>query len=433
MIRKILVGFLILASINVSAQRTNSSPYSFFGIGEGFKSMTVEQVSMGGIGAAYSSQHSFNFTNPAANASLRYATYAFGLLNNDLTIDDGTEKQSSTSTSLSYFAFGTPLGKRAGFTVGMQPVSSVGYSLSNQIEDVNGDATEVTLFSGTGGVNRIYGSFGISINKNLSLGIEGDFAFGNIENSISNQRADVFLATKYTKKSNIRGGSVKVGAQYKKELKKDLVVELGAVLKLSSTYSANGTEDMYSLSYSFSGAEIPRDTLLSGTISGEFKIPLKTIIGAGLGKPNQWYAGVEYEFQEAISASGYLNDIGAAFAYDSSNRISLGGFYLPKASSISSYWDRVTYRAGLRFEKTGLLVNGTSIVGNFTAIDDFGMSFGLGLPMGNRLSNVNLGFEFGKKGATANKLIQENYFNFRLSLSLNAVLGNAWFRKRQID
>ena len=42
------------------------------------------------------------------------------------------------------------------------------------------------------------------------------------------------------------------------------------------------------------------------------------------------------------------------------------------------------------------------------------MSFGLGLPLGRRLSNVNLGFEFGKKGTTSNNLIQENYFNLRV-------------------
>jgi hypothetical protein len=51
------------------------------------------------------------------------------------------------------------------------------------------------------------------------------------------------------------------------------------------------------------------------------------------------------------------------------------------------------------------------------------------LPLGNRLSNVNVGFEYGKKGTTSNGLLEENYFNFRLSLSLNDI----WFRKRKID
>ena len=56
------------------------------------------------------------------------------------------------------------------------------------------------------------------------------------------------------------------------------------------------------------------------------------------------------------------------------------------------------------------------------------MSFGVSLPIGLRLSNVNLGFELGKRGTTDNNLIKENYYNFRLSLSLN----DKWFRKQKI-
>ncbi len=62
---------------------------------------TVEQSSMGGIGVAFSHYKYLNFTNPAAYADLRYTTYVFGLLNNDLTLKDADTKQNSTSTSLS--------------------------------------------------------------------------------------------------------------------------------------------------------------------------------------------------------------------------------------------------------------------------------------------------------------------------------------------
>ena len=90
----------------------------------------------------------------------------------------------------------------------------------------------------------------------------------------------------------------------------------------------------------------------------------------------------------------------------------------------------MTYRAGLRFEKTGLLLDGTGLGADFTPIDDFGISFGLGLPLGNRYSSLNMGFEYGQKGTTSNNLLQENYFNFRLSLSLTDI---NWFIKRKID
>ena len=133
-----------------------------------------------------------------------------------------------------------------------------------------------------------------------------------------------------------------------------------------------------------------------------------------------------------ITTRCFVNNTNSSFQYEDSNRFSLGGFYLPKINSISSYWKRVTYRAGLRFEKVGLAIDGSGSGTNFTSINDFGMSFGLGLPL-KQLSNVNLGFEYGKRGTTSNNLIQENYFNFRLSLSLTASGAQSWFVKRKID
>ena len=430
MIRKILVVFLLITSAALLAQRTNSSPYSFFGIGDQFSPRTVEQSSMGGIGVAFNNYKYLNFTNPAAYADLRYTTYAFGVLNNDLTIKNGDIEQSSTSTSLSYFALAFPIGEKAGFSFGLQPISSVGYSLSNTAEDLS----EITLFSGEGGINRIYASFGIKVSKRLSVGVETDFSFGNVDNSIIKQKADNNLATKHKETTVVRGGAVTFGAQYQKELKNKLILNAGAAFKFGNKLNVTGNEYLYSLTVSSSGGEIPRDTIQNvnnpnGDITGSYKLPLKTTLGAGLGKLDKWYVGLEYENQDAIETSGFLNTTNSAYKYGKSNRFSLGGFYLPKINSISSYWQRVTYRAGVRFEKSGLLVDGFGNSTNFSSVDDFGISFGLGLPL-KRLSSVNMGFEFGKRGTTNNNLIQENYFNFRLSLSLT---DTNWFQKRKID
>ena len=83
----------------------------------------------------------------------------------------------------------------------------------------------------------------------------------------------------------------------------------------------------------------------------------------------------------------------------------------------------------MRYEKTGLSVDGSGSNSNFTPIDDFGISFGLGLPL-KRLSTINMGFEFGKRGTLQNNLIQENYFNLRVGLSLTDM---NWFIQRKID
>ena len=431
MIRKILIVFLLITSTSFLAQRTSSSPYSFFGIGEQYTPRTVENATMGGIGVAFNHYKYLNFTNPAANAFLRQTTYAFGVLNNDLTVKSGNTEQSSTSTSLNYIALGFPIGNKAGFSFGLQPLSSVGYSLLNNEFDSNNEVSGITLYSGEGGLNRVYGSFGIKVSKEFAVGIELDYNFGTIENSITNQIVNVTLATKYKKESIIRGGTATIGTQYQKFLKDNMYLNAGATLKLGNDLRTTGNEYLYSLTIS-RGTDIPRETISSSTISGKYKLPLKSILGVGIGKYDKWHVGVEYQNQDALQSEGFANNTSSTYRYEQSNRFSLGGFYIPKINSISSYFERITYRAGLRYEKLGLAIDVASAGANFTSIEDFGMSFGLGLPL-KQASSVNLGFEFGKRGTTSNSLIQENYFNFRLSLSLTAAGAQSWFRKRKID
>jgi hypothetical protein len=122
-----------------------------------------------------------------------------------------------------------------------------------------------------------------------------------------------------------------------------------------------------------------------------------------------------------LEFSGGIYDDIEFYRYDKFSNISIGGFFTPNMNSISSYFNRVTYRAGFNYQKTGLVVNETDI-------NEYGISFGVSLPIGLKLSNVNLGFELGKRGTTDNNLVEEQFFNFRLSLSLN----DKWFRKQKI-
>ena len=108
--------------------------------------------------------------------------------------------------------------------------------------------------------------------------------------------------------------------------------------------------------------------------------------------------------------------------FENSVRYAIGGFYVPKYNSFSSYFSRMTYRAGFRYENTGLVLNNRSI-------NDYAVTAGLGLPLGGFFSSVNAGFEYGKRGTTSYGLLQENYAAFSISLSFN----DRWFVKRRFD
>ena len=108
--------------------------------------------------------------------------------------------------------------------------------------------------------------------------------------------------------------------------------------------------------------------------------------------------------------------------YEDASTIAVGGFYIPKFDSFNRYWKRIVYRTGIRFEDTGLRINNEDI-------KEFGISFGVGLPVGRIFSNANVGFEIGTRGVNTANLVKENFVKFQMSLSLN----DRWFEKRKFN
>jgi hypothetical protein len=426
MIKNLSILILLVISVNIFAQKTNSSPYSVLGIGDGISSKTVEESSMGGVGIANNNPNDMNFSNPASFASLFLTTYTMAGENRGFKIKEENEQVKASNAYLSYIAIGIPLGEKGGFAFGLKPNTTVGYTLANNTSDSEGDVVESSIYEGDGGTNKVFFGLGYEVFKNVSIGLEGSYVFGNINNKITNIKKDITLGTEYNIDNKINGAGLKAGIIYENKLKENLFLNLGTTLEFENELESEGNEYFYSVSLTDG---IPRDTLLNSASRGTYKTPLKTSLGVSISDPNKWAASIDYSFQNPIELGGSLINKNPRLNYSKASVLAIGGFYLPKYNSISSYWDRVVYRAGMRIEKTGLMVDGTGDGANFTSIDDFGISFGVGLPLGNQVSRLNLGFEFGKRGTTDNGLVEEEYFNFRLGLTLS----NKWFRKREIN
>jgi len=160
----------------------------------------------------------------------------------------------------------------------------------------------------------------------------------------------------------------------------------------------------------------------SGLRNTDLKIPTTTTLGLGFGETRKWFVGAEYSFQPL---SDFSNEFLAVsnFRFDDASSFAIGGFYIPNYSTFKGYFKRVTYRLGARVSKSGMIVNDTEI-------NDFGITFGVGLPLGRGFSNINLGFEIGNRGTIDANLIKENYFNVNLGISLN---DSFWFQKRKLN
>jgi len=153
----------------------------------------------------------------------------------------------------------------------------------------------------------------------------------------------------------------------------------------------------------------------------DLKLPAKIAIGTGIGQTGKWLVGAEITLKNKGSLANSYNAFDNV-GYEKFTKYTLGGFYVPNAKSFSSYVQRIVYRAGLKYEKTGLIINSQSIT-------DTGLTLGLGLPITGSFSNINIGFELGKRGTTAANLVQENYANLNVSFSLN----DKWFVKTKFN
>jgi hypothetical protein len=151
------------------------------------------------------------------------------------------------------------------------------------------------------------------------------------------------------------------------------------------------------------------------------KLPSKFTFGIGVGDTKKWIVGSEITFQSTSNFGNRFNDIDNV-SYENAAKFTLGGYYIPNYKSFSSFFERVVYRGGFRFENTGLVINDQPI-------EDVAVTFGLGMPLRGAFSNINLGVEFGNKGTKNAGLVREHYMNFSIGLSLN----DKWFQKSKYN
>ncbi|RZS99785.1 hypothetical protein [Aquimarina brevivitae] len=416
MIKKILVVTLVLITGYSYAQEGTTSPYSFYGIGlQKFKG-TVENRSMGGLSMLSDSIH-LNLQNPAAYGDLRLTAYTIGTTYGKYSIENETASSSKDNATIEYLGLGIPMGK-FGLGFGVIPSTAVGYDLIS----LEGSETE-RRFTGRGGLNKVYVSAGINLNENLSVGLDFNYNFGNIETKAILRNPDLERGTREINSSDLSGVGFAIGINYKSLITEKLELTASIVSRPSSKLSSDNSRELATVNVDNFGREIVFESQNISVADSDLDLPAELKIGTGIGEPKKWFVGAEFNFQDTENFSDRIsgnNDNNVS--YENALSYKMGGYFIPKFNSLTSYFNRVVYRAGIRYEKTGLNINNQSI-------DEFGISFGVGLPVGSLFSNANLGFEYGQRGRTDFGLVRENFFNFSVSLSLN----DKWFRQLKFN
>lgn len=408
MIKKIILSACLLISFVSLAQQGTASPYSFYGIGDVRFKGTLENRSMGGVSVEQDSIH-LNVENPASYASLIQTTFTVGGTYGTSKIKSDTQKASATRSTFDYLLLGIPMGKFGG-GFGLIPVSSVGYKIRNDNSAVEGETSR--QYEGEGGLNKVFLALAYKIKPNWNVGADMQYNFGKIETTSIEAITGVSSATREINTSTLSGVNFNIGTMYQTKIHKKMEL----FTSLAYTFGSNLKSD------SERSIEVDGDTSTINELnSSTLSLPNKLTIGAGIGEARKWLIGTTLAFQGSGQFENYYNTRDNV-RYEKYAKYAIGGYYLPNYTSFSSYFSRITYRAGLKYEKIGLVVNNESI-------KDVGLTLGAGFPITGSFSNVNFGIEYGKKGTVSSNLIQENYINFSLSFSFN----DRWFVKSKFN
>jgi hypothetical protein len=413
MLKRVFIAFMLLTTGLAMSQQGTTSPYSFFGIGSLKFKGTAENRAMGGIGV-YSDSIHLNIQNPAGVAELRLVTYSIAGSHQFNKLATSSESQNATTTSLDYLAFGIPMGK-FGASFGLIPYTSSGYKLQNE------DTNSITQYEGTGGLNKAFFQLAYQITPKFSVGVDANYNFGNIQNVASTEQEGVQFGTRETNDSDISGFSFNFGAIYKAMISKELELISSLIYTPETQFDSENTRVLQTTLTLPSGTVTPVDSRDIDVMDTDFTFPSQISLGAGIGKSKKWFVGGEFTSQKTSNFTNRTFDLENVSFVDAI-KFKIGGFYIPNYNSLGSFWKRVVYRTGFRFEETGLVINGE-------AINEFGISFGVGLPVGRLFSNINLSFELGKRGTTNAGLVEETFIQTFISLSLN----DRWFEKRYYD
>jgi len=426
MIKKIIAGLCLVVSTVAFAQENNASPYSFYGVGDVKFKGTVENRSMGGLGILPDSIH-LNLQNPASYSALKFTTFTVGGTTSNTKLKTTNAEDKAGRTTFDYIAVALAF-KKLGVSFGLMPQTAVGYRVKDSVQGSADNLYRRREFQGSGGLNRVYAGAAYKINDKLSIGADFQYYFGDIETRsvVSVSSGTGGLATQYRSReintSDYSGVGFNVGAIYQTLINKKYSWVASATYSPETTLKNSTVRNIAAITVSSSGTEIVNDEVNLNISNDNVKLPSKIAVGTGLGEARKWFAGVEYTYQESNKLSNRFDVSGSQF--ENSHKVAVGGYYIPKYMSYTSYLSRITYRAGLKYEKTGLVIANQSI-------NDYGVSFGFGLPLSGTIggSNLNIGAELGKRGTTSANLVQENYFNVFVGISLN----DRWFVKRKYE
>jgi hypothetical protein len=407
--RVVAASILVIIPLTILAQNNTNSPYTRYGYGELASRSFGSGRAMGGLGYGMRSNKQVNPLNPASYSSIDSLSFIFdfGIAGQLSWFSDGTNKDKHMNGNLEYAAMEFPVHSRLALSAGVLPYSYVGYDFGSTKTSADG-VSYTERFTGSGGLNEAYAGLSIDIwKKRLSVGANASYLFGRI---VHNQLLTLEATADQTgRNQTLRVNDIKlnVGIQYTQQFSLDEYITSGFVFSPAKTLNTTSS-----------------DIIINGSSMDTLQV-----MNQVFDLPNSFGVGISYVKQNKLTlAADFLYETWAqARFFDKENefknriRVAAGTEYIPDYQD-RAFFNRVRYHAGLHYSNSYLQINSKSY-------NEYGVSVGLGLPLIDNRSFLNVSFEYVKIKPEARILIDEQYFRFTVNYTFN----ERWFFKFKVD
>ncbi|NOT74704.1 MAG: hypothetical protein HOP08_07225 [Cyclobacteriaceae bacterium] len=415
----LLISFLLYSSL--AAGQAARSPFSSFGVGEQFSTALTQNMGMGGTGISNHTYWYVNNMNPSLLVYNRLTTFQAGIIGEQRTQNSSTGSENSGSGNLNYLALAIPIKLNKWTTsLTLMPYTRNNFLLKYSAP-INNDPNNFVNVTeqGSGGVNQVTWSNGVSVNDNFRVGLKSAYLFGAVINEFTNVITNfpIAVAPSVYERSSVSGFQFSPAASYHIDslFNNKYRLNFGAVYDFGTTLNTTFFQRLDRLN---SSGQIIDSAALIPNKPGKITLPQSVAFGVSISRASKWTASLD----------GFYSDYSSYRALDGTNpysgsnwRVGAGFELIPDGASLSSYLKRATYRTGVSYENYPYLVNGNGV-------KDFGITFGLSLPVG-RYSSLDVALKVGKKGDKALNNIEENY----LKLYFGITFMDQWFIKRRFD
>ncbi|MGQ1890910.1 hypothetical protein ACT29H_10740 [Thermophagus sp. OGC60D27] len=412
---------LVLVTTSATfAQKRTYSPLSRYGVGELNTYGYGQNTGMGHSGIGIRTNEHINFLNPASYSAIDTMSFYFetGLTGNSQTFESTGGQEKYNNIDFSYFAMGFSLSKNIKTSLGLRPFSNAGYKFEFS------DNTSTTRAVGTGNLSAAYGGLSIRVIPQLSLGMHATYLFGNLRHTTFIEFSEDDNAYKYGLQNEMHASDffLDFGAQFSHQINEtDQITagitfrpqsEIGGDFQRTAAKGLDYAEDgkLFSSNYIIPEAS---DTL---DVSG---FEMARSVGFGLSYSKSDFLTLSADY--VLSNWGEINFPDGLTQTKNNSRFSAGAEIIPNFRS-TNYLSRIRYRAGIHYGDQYIMINDNDL-------KNFGITFGLGLPLNRTKTSVNIAFEYGTVKPSGNLDINENY----AKISLNFTFHEFWFIQRKFD